>query len=220
MYTFSSCASNMLGNATNSLILNMSSRFSEFLRICIFIVLFALAVLATVLMIIPGHVYKKLFDKISKLLAKKPIVGEIIRFLIVGTIATLIDMLVMAIVMYFMQRSIYSSFINVFIDSPKPSTTATIVGTTLGFVVGLAVNYVLSVMFVFINKGNSKTKKGFVVFTVLSVIGLGINVLGTYLLFDLAGLNAWFVKILMVVIVLVYNYISKKLILFKKTADK
>ena len=146
-------------------------------------------------------------------------VAEILRFLIVGGIATIVDMFTMGVVMYLMERSIYPSFINVFINSPTPSTFATIMGTSVGFVVGLIVNYVLSIFFVFNEKGNSRTVKGFVVFTVLSVIGLIINIIGTYIGFDLLHLNQWLVKIIMIIIVLIYNYVSKRLVLFKKKPE-
>ena len=183
-----------------------------------FLVLFALTLL--VLMIMPKGYYvsiKEIYDNFSK---KHENVGEILRFLIVGGIATLVDMFAMGVVMYLMQKDIYPSFINVFINTPTPSTLATIVGTTCGFIIGLIVNYFLSIAFVFNNKGKSKSAKGFIIFTLLSIIGLIINIIGTYIGFDLMKLNQWLIKIIMIIIVLVYNYISKKLILFKAPKSK
>lgn len=177
------------------------------------LVLFAIVML--VCLIVPRQKFANLGNKTTEFFKTHKNAGEILRFIIVGGIATLIDMFTMGVVMYLMQKSIYTGFLNVFIGAPTPSTLATIVGTSVGFLVGLVVNYVLSILFVFNEKGNSKSAKGFVVFTALSVIGLGINILGTFIGFDLLKLNQWLVKIIMILVVLVYNYISKKLVLFK-----
>ena len=57
--------------------------------------------------------------------------------------------------------SLYPKFYNVWIGKlAEPSTIATVVGTGLGFIVSLVVNYLLSVLFVYTEKGNSKTTKG------------------------------------------------------------
>lgn len=180
-------------------------------------VMFAIVLLCALL--IPQKYYTRLGNKITEFLNTHKTIAEILRFIIVGGIATIVDMFTMGVVMYLMERSIYPSFINVFINSPTPSTFATIMGTSVGFVVGLIVNYILSILFVFNEKGNSRTVKGFVVFTVLSVIGLIINIIGTYIGFDLLHLNQWLVKIIMIIIVLIYNYISKRLVLFKKKPE-
>lgn len=182
------------------------------------LVLFAIAMI--VCLIVPRQKFANLANKTTEFFKTHKNVGEILRFIIVGGIATLIDMFTMGVVMYLMQKSIYTGFLNVFIGAPTPSTLATIVGTSVGFLVGLVVNYILSIAFVFNEKGNSKSAKGFVVFTALSVVGLGINILGTYIGFDLLKLNQWLVKIIMILVVLVYNYISKKLVLFKNKKSK
>lgn len=170
----------------------------------------------TCILLIPRKYFTRIADKVTKLFKEKPILGEIVRFIIVGGIATIVDFLCMGLLMYLVQKNIYSSFINVFINAPTPSTLATILGTSFGFICGLIVNYILSILFVFNEKGNSKSTKGFIIFTVLSIIGLLINILGTFIGFDLLHINQWVVKIIMTIIVLIYNYISKKLVLFKK----
>ena len=176
--------------------------------------LIMVAIIAIVLLAMPRKTLKLIVEKVKTYFNAHKTFGEILRFLIVGGIATLIDMFVMGVVMYFMQRDIYPSFLNVFINSPNPSTTATIVGTTVGFIVGTIVNYILSILFVFNEKGKSKTAGGFVAFVVLSVIGLFINIGGMYLGYNIIGWNQWIVKIIMVIVVLIYNYISKRLLLF------
>lgn len=146
---------------------------------------------------------------------------EIIRFVIVGGIATLIDYLVMGVVLYLFNPSLYPHFYNVWIGKiGEPSALATVVGTGLGFCVSLVVNYLLSVLFVYEEKGNSKSAKGVLLFVVLSVIGLLINMLGMWVGYDLCHINEWITKIIMTLLVLVYNYVTRKLFIFKKTSPE
>lgn len=181
-------------------------------------ILFAITLIA--LLIIPREKFTNIANAITGYLTKHKTIAEIIRFLIVGGIATLIDMFFMGVTMYAIEPNIYDSFINVFVNTPSPSTFATIMGTTVGFICGLIVNYILSIIFVFNEKGKSKSAKGFIIFALLSLIGLGINMLGTYIGYDLLNLHQWLVKIIMVFVVLVYNYISKKLVLFRDKSKK
>ena len=141
--------------------------------------------------------------------------AEILRFCIVGGLATVVDFFVMGVTLYIFDPLLYPNFFNVFYGGGTPSTLASCVGTGAGFLVGLAVNYALSVLFVFDEKGSSKTFSGFVVFALLSAGGFAINVLGMYLLVDLAHLNEWIIKIVLTLVVLVYNYATRKLIIFR-----
>lgn len=179
-----------------------------------------LAIFLMMLLIIPKRIYLVLLSKYKTFAIEHKTFAEIIRFVICGGIATVVDMFVMGVVMYLMQPNIYETFLNVFINTPTPSTAATVIGTGVGFVVGLLVNYIMSILFVFNEKGSSKSTKGFVIFTILSVIGLGINIAGMYIGFDILGWNQWLVKVIVTIIVLVYNYISKRLLLFKNKSKK
>lgn len=148
---------------------------------------------------------------------------EIVRFVIVGGIATLIDWLVMGIVLYIFDSSLYPHFYNVWIGKTgEPKTIATVVGTGLGFCVSLIFNYILSVIFVYNEKGNSKSAKGKILFAVLSLIGLFINMLGMWFGRDVCHINEWIIKVIMTIIVLIYNFVSRKLLIFKdkKTANE
>ena len=153
---------------------------------------------------------------IKKLNEKYPLFMEILRFGVVGVLATVVDMAAMGVVLYLFEPSLYPHFYNVWYGGGEPSTLATVIGTGTGFVLGLFVNYFLSVLFVFSEKGKSKSVYGFTVFAILSAIGLGIHLVGMYIGYDLLGINEWIVKIILTAIVMVYNYVSKKLLLFKK----
>ena len=140
---------------------------------------------------------------------------EIFRFLLVGGLATIIDYLVMGLATYFISNNSFDSFLNVFVDEGI-ETWVVQLSTTLGFISGLIVNYILSIIFVYDNKGNSKSATGFIIFTVLSVIGLLINNGGVYLGYNLIGWPLLIVRMIMTIIVMCYNYVSKRVIIFKK----
>ena len=156
----------------------------------------------------------KIRDKLNTFTAAHPAFMEFVRFIIVGGLATIVDMFVMGVILYAFNPKLYPAFYNVWYGGLSPSTAATVVGTCCGFLSGLVVNYALSVLFVFINKGNSKSVIGFAVFAGLSAIGLGIHTGGMYIGYTLLGINEWIVKIFLTVVVLIYNYISKRFILF------
>ena len=125
---------------------------------------------------------------------KHPRLAEIIRFLIVGGLATVVDYLAMGIILYCFNPNLYPHFYNVWVGGDKPSTLATVFGTGVGFVVGLIFNYIFSILFVFHEKGQSRSVKGFIVFTILALGGLLIHLVGMYLGYDLLHINEWIIK--------------------------
>ncbi len=143
---------------------------------------------------------------------------EIFRFLVVGGIATIVDYLVMGSYEYIVLPGEFNNFLEVF-TKEGIKTSVVLIATTLGFLSGLLVNYICSITFVYNEKGYSKTRKGFFVFTVLSIIGLIISNIGMYIGYDVLSLNQWIVKVIMTLIVMSYNYLSKRLIIFKKRVD-
>ena len=146
-----------------------------------------------------------------------PRASEVCRFLLVGGLATLIDMLVMAMVIFIPNHSLFNNnVIDFFLFSNNRAGVLWVVlGTMLGFCVGLVVNYVLSYKFVYVGENKkAKTKKGFLLFLLLSACGLGIQTLGMFLGYGILHLNEWFVKIVLVIIVLAFNYITRKLFIF------
>ena len=144
-------------------------------------------------------------------------IREFVRFCIVGVGATLVDFLAMSLVLYLFEPEIYPDFISIFIGGKEdPSTVAAVVGTACGFIAGLIFNYILSVFFVYKENGNSKTVKGFILFALLSGGGFLIHVLGMYLGFDILGINEWIVKIVLTAVVLIYNYITRKIFILHK----
>ncbi len=95
--------------------------------------------------------------------------------------------------------------------------------TAIGFVAGLAVNYVLSLVFVFLSaKGTNKgrTLRDMIVFAAVGVIGLGFTELGMYLLADRLGIYYKLTKVFMTGLVTLWNYFARKILIFdKKTPE-
>lgn len=151
---------------------------------------------------------------------KKQLFWEIFRFLLVGGIATLTD------------YAVFYLFRNWLLPAKTVGNILSlIIATALGFGVGLLVNWIMSVTFVYRqvrNKEESRSKKSFVIFTVIGLMGLAITEFGVLLLvhilpeFTLFGVtefllpwNEWVAKVVMTCIVLAFNYVGRKLFIFK-----
>ena len=150
---------------------------------------------------------------------KKELLFEILRFLIVGGVATIIDW-----VICFVLEKILPTWVvgNWHIEKT--------VATTCGFIVGLIVNYVFSLIFVYKHKKNEdegKSVKDFIVFTLIGVFTLAVSWLGIYLFSDLLFPTLSFsigslvitsyliARVIMTAIGLVINYIGRKIFIFK-----
>ena len=104
-----------------------------------------------------------------------------------------------------------------------------LVANFFGFTISLIFNYIASMTFVFERKENADRRAEFVIFTVLSIVGLLLNELiifvcieGIYLKIPYLTANMsrqWaetFGKIVATGIVMVYNFITRKIFLEKK----
>ncbi len=98
-------------------------------------------------------------------LKEKGLAGEILRFIVTGGVATVVDFLVSYLV-----ASVLPDSIGVWKE---------IIYTAAGFAVGVVVNYVLSVFWVYKNVDenvNVRSTKNKLLFLALSLIGLGIGI--------------------------------------------
>ncbi len=151
--------------------------------------------------------------------SRKQLLAEIFRFLLVGGLATVAD---------------YFTFwiFDAFVFPVSWGTLALVLSTALGFCVGLLVNWVLSVRFVFRQteeKISVRSTKPFLGFALIGVFGLIITELGVVLLvwvlptFELFGgasflgtaWEKWLAKILMTCLVLAWNYLARKIFIFR-----
>ena len=91
------------------------------------------------------------------------------------------------------------------------------IAAAIAFVVGLAVNYSLSIWFVFSESSKVKNKvKEFVVYGIIGLIGLLITEGIMYLFTDVFGLYFLISKIIAAAIVLVWNFAARKVVLYNK----
>ena len=85
----------------------------------------------------------------------------------------------------------------------------------ISFSVSVVVNYILSVKFVFDTNPKHDKKRNFILFIVFSVIGLGLTELIMKIGVDLLLINYLIVKIAATAIVMVFNFVTRKLFLEK-----
>jgi len=94
---------------------------------------------------------------------------------------------------------------------------------TVGFIVGLIVNYLLSMLWVFTTKTQQKqgrNTKAFIIFTVIGVIGYGLKLLLMKLQVEIVGMNENIANMIAAVIVLAWNYGARKVIIFRETDER
>ena len=128
--------------------------------------------------------------------ARESLLIQIFKFVIVGGIATIIDWLIYFILYKFIKL--------------EP-----IIANIISFSVSVIYNYYASCKYVFkVNKEKSKTRQ-FTEFIIFSLIGLGINELLIFIFVNKLSWNAMLVKILATLIVMVFNFITRKKFLEK-----
>ena len=91
-----------------------------------------------------------------------------------------------------------------------------LISSGISFAVSVIYNYILSVRWVFEVEKNGDKRKEFIVFIVLSLIGLALNQLLMWV--TVSGIHIFYMvaKILVTVVVMIYNLITRKLFLEKK----
>lgn len=91
-----------------------------------------------------------------------------------------------------------------------------LVSTAAGFCTGLIINYVLSINWVFSGRKMKNRYAEFTIFTVIGIIGLGLNEILMYSLTDLLGIYYIYSKLITTLIVLFWNFFARKFVLFNK----
>jgi len=91
---------------------------------------------------------------------------------------------------------------------------------TISFIAGLIVNYALSTWWIFRNSKLKNKMVEFLVFSIIGVIGLGFNNLFLYLFTDKLHIHYMISKLITAAIVMIWNFLGRKLILFNKNEQK
>lgn len=124
----------------------------------------------------------------------KKLIEQILKFGVVGIIATVIDFGVLYIL-------------------SQPLGMDPVISAGISFCVSLVFNYVASMRYVFTHREDMSRSREFVIFLVLSLIGLAINeavmAAGVAVLGN-SALAVMGTKVLATAIVMVWNFVSRK----------
>ena len=124
----------------------------------------------------------------------KKLINQILKFGVVGGIAFVIDYGILFLL-------------------AKVIGLNELISAAISFIISLTFNYFLSTKWVF--EAKKQTPKEVIIFVLLSVVGLGINEVLIYLGTKKLGIDVMIVKLFATAIVMVYNFITRKLILEK-----
>ena len=124
----------------------------------------------------------------------KKLINQILKFGVVGGIAFVIDYGILFLL-------------------AKVIGLNELISAAISFIISLTFNYFLSTKWVF--EAKKQTPKEVIIFVLLSVVGLGINEVLIYLGTKKLGLDVMIVKLFATAIVMVYNFITRKLIIEK-----
>lgn len=133
------------------------------------------------------------------------LIKEFFRYVVVGGISFLVDFGVLTL----FEETVFN----------QREGWQILISTAMGFVVGLAVNYVLSLTFVFRsddNRSSGKSLREFIVFALVGVVGLGITECLMHLGVNIMNYHYMITKVITAGIVLVWNYIGRKLLVFNR----
>ncbi len=90
-----------------------------------------------------------------------------------------------------------------------------LVANTIAFVAGTALNYILSILWVFTKQSSYNRKKEFTIFALIGLVGLALNSLFMWMFTDGFGMYYMMSKIITTILVYVWNFFSRKYIIFK-----
>ena len=125
----------------------------------------------------------------------KNLIIQLIKFGVVGVIATVIDFAVLM----FMKEVMH-------ID--------VLVASAVSFSVSVIANYILSMLFVFKSKEKSKAKE-FIIFVALSIGGLLLNQAVMWVGTEVMDIYYLYVKVFAFIFIPIYNFVTRKIFLEK-----
>ena len=125
----------------------------------------------------------------------KPLMDQILRFGVVGALAFVIDYGLLA----FCTEMLGINYL---------------ISSAIAFSIAVVFNYIMSTLWVFDTAGNQANRRmQFAAFVLLSVIGLGLTELLMWLGTDVIGIYYLITKLGATAIVMVYNFVTRKLLL-------
>lgn len=124
----------------------------------------------------------------------KKLFAQLMKFGVVGFIAFLIDYGLLA----FCTEILHINYL---------------VSATIGFTVSVVFNYLASMRYVFTHKDGMSRRREFIIFVVLSVIGLAINNVILWAGVELIHVHYLIVKIFATAVVMIWNFVTRKIFL-------
>ena len=134
---------------------------------------------------------------------KRNIVGQFLRYFVTGGLAFIVDFGVFSLALYYFEIHY-------------------LISNLIGLMAGNVVNYLLSLGWVFSTEKRKMEKHRLLeitIFVTISLVGMGLNEFLMFAMVGLAELNEMFSKIVSAGVVLVYNFLARKFILFKKSKN-
>lgn len=131
---------------------------------------------------------------------KRNIVGQFLRYFVTGGLAFVVDFGAFALALYCFEIHY-------------------LLANLIGLMFGNVVNYLLSLGWVFSAEKRKMEKHRIIeiiVFVAISLVGMGLNEFLMYVFVDVFALLEMFSKVVAAIVVLLYNFLARKFILFKK----
>ena len=148
--------------------------------------------------------FSDLIQKCRDRFPRKSLAGQIFRYLVTGGLAFVLDFGLFALCLYVFDWHY-------------------LLANLVGLVAGLVLNYTMSIVWVFTACKRTLEKQKtaeFLLFALVGIAGVGINQLLMYLMVDGICLNEMVSKMLAAVLVLMWNFGARKLLLFKKKKEE
>ena len=131
---------------------------------------------------------------------KRNIVGQFLRYFVTGGLAFVVDFGAFALALYCFEIHY-------------------LLANLIGLMFGNVVNYLLSLGWVFSAEKRKMEKHRIIeiiVFVAISLVGMGLNEFLMYIFVGILALQEMFSKVVAAIVVLLYNFLARKFILFKK----
>ena len=123
----------------------------------------------------------------------KKLISQFFKFGVVGVIAFIVD---------YLSLYLLTEFLNVYY----------LISSIISFLLSIIVNYMLSIKWVFDIK-KKQSFKDVIIFTLLSAIGLLINLLVMYLSVEVFKIHYMIGKLIATFIVMIWNFVTRKMFL-------
>lgn len=132
--------------------------------------------------------------------SRNRLLGQFLRYLVTGGLAFVVDFGLFAVCLYAFKWHY-------------------LIANLMGLVAGLIINYILSIVWVFVAcKRTLEKNRGleFLLFSLVGVAGIGINQLLMYSMVGQFGWNEMLSKVIAAGLVLVWNFSARKFMLFRE----